>query len=484
MRMTMSAERIEGQSGLSDNPLLRPWTAPFDAPPFEAIAPHHFPPAFDEALASHRAEISAIENDPAEPSFDNTIAAMELAGKDLSRVASVFFNLAGSHTNDELQETERALAPILSKHRSAIYLSEKLFRRIARLKLRQAELHLSSEQSRVLDRYHTVFVRQGAALPEPEKQRLAAISERLAALGTQFGQNMLADEKAYTLVLETEADRAGLPEFLVAAAARAAADRGMPGKHVITLARSSIEPFLHSPAGAICARPPSAPGRPAAKQARRPIIGRSSRQTVALRAERARLLGYNSFAEYRLEDTMAKTPEAALGLLRSVWTPARRKAEDDQEALQKLAQAEGGNFEFAPWDWRYYSEQRRKAEFDFDEAQIKPYFQLDRMIEAAFYTAGRLFGLSFEERTDIPLYHPAVRAWEVTGADGRHVGLFLGDYFARPSKRSGAWMSGVRGQEKLAGDIRPHCGQRDELLPVRRRRACSAQLRRCADALP
>jgi peptidyl-dipeptidase Dcp len=438
-----------------DNPLLCPWTTPFETPPFEAIATGHFRPAFDEALASDRAEISAIENDPAEPSFDNTIAALELSGKALQRTASVFFNLTGSHTNEALEEIERAMAPILSKHRSAMFLSERLFSRIANLKQRQVQLGLSAEQNRVLDRYYTIFVRQGAALPEAEKTRLAEIGERLAALGTQFSQNMLADEKAYALVLETEADRAGLPEFLVEAAARAAADRGMTGKYVITLARSSIEPFLQFSSRRdlreAAFRAWSGRGEARPETDNRPIIA----ETVALRAERARLLGYASFAQYRLDDTMAKTPEAALGLLRSVWKPARRKAKQDEEALQALAQSTGGNFEFAPWDWRYYSEQRRKAEFDFDEAQIKPFFALERMIEAAFYTAGRLFGLTFREREDIPLYHPDVRAWEVTGADGTHVGLFLGDYFARPSKRSGAWMSGFRGQEKLAGDIRP-----------------------------
>jgi peptidyl-dipeptidase Dcp len=440
---------------MSANPLLRPWTTPFEVPPFETIAPEHFRPAFEQALTEHRAEIAAIEQDPDEPTFENTIAAMELAGKALQKVSAVFFNLTGSHTNDALHEIERVMAPILSKHRSAIYLSAALFSRIDRLKVAEAELGLSAEQSRVLERYHKTFVRQGAALPEPDKKRLAEISERLAALGTQFGQNLLADEKAFTLVLDSHTDLDGLPDFLVEAAAQAAAERGMPGKHVITLARSSIEPFLQfsrrRDLREAAFRAWSARGEAGAATDNRPLIA----ETVSLRAERARLLGYDTFAAYRLEDTMAKTPDAALRLLSSVWDPARRKAGRDQDALQNLAQHEGGNFELAPWDWRYYAEQRRKAEFDFDEGELKPYFQLERMIEAAFYTAGRLFGLSFAERHDLPRYHPDVRIWEVSGADGRHVGLFLGDYFARPSKRSGAWMSGFRGQEKLAGDIRP-----------------------------
>jgi peptidyl-dipeptidase Dcp len=347
------------------------------------------------------------------------------------------------------------MAPLLAQHRNAIFLNEALFRRIAELKEREVGLGLSAEQSRVLERYHTAFLRQGAGLPAETKRRLAEISERLATLGTKFGQNLLADEKAYTQVLESEADLAGLPDFLRDAAAKAAADRNMSGKHVITLARSLIELFLQFSARRdlreAAFKAWVARGENSGETDNRPIIT----ETVALRAERARLLGYANFAEFRLDDSMAKTPETALGLLHSVWMPARAQAMREREALQEIVQAEGDNFELAPWDWRYYSEKRRQAQFDFDEGQIKPYLQLDRMIEAAFYTAGRLFGLSFTDRRDLPLYHPDVRAWEVTGADGQHVGLFLGDYFARPSKRSGAWMSGFRGQEKLAGDIRP-----------------------------
>jgi peptidyl-dipeptidase Dcp len=439
----------------TDNPLLGSWTTPFEAPPFDAIGNEDFRPAFDQALAEHRAEIDAIIANPAEPTFENTIAALELGGRALRQVSAVFFNLTGSHTSDALEAIELAMAPLLAQHRNAIHLNEALFRRIDNLKARQDELGLNAEQRRVLDRYHTLFVRQGGGLPEEKKNRLAAINERLAVLGTQFGQNLLADEKAYALVLDGEADLAGLPDFLRDAAAQAAADRGLPGKHVITLARSSIEPFLQFSSrrdlreAAFTAW--SARGESGGATDNRGIIA----ETVALRAERAGLLGYRSFAHYRLDDTMAKTPEAALDLLHSVWGPARRRAMRERDGLQALAQAEGGNFEIAPWDWRYYSEQRRKQEFDFDESEIKPYFQLDAMIAAAFHTAGRLFGLTFTERRDVPVYHPDVRAWEVTGADGRHVGLFLGDYFARPSKRSGAWMSGFRGQEKLAGDIRP-----------------------------
>jgi peptidyl-dipeptidase Dcp len=445
----------KGRPAELDNPLLQEWNTPFAIPPFSDILPEHFRPAFDLALAGQRAEIDAIAESAAAPDFDNTIAALERSGRRLSRVGAVFFNLAGSHTNDALQAIEREIAPRLAQHRSAIYLNEALFRRVDDLAKRRDALRLTPEQARVLERYHTIFVRQGAALSAEQKRRLAEISERLAVLGTKFSQNLLADERAYGLLLETEADLAGLPESLRQAAAKAAEDRGLTGKHVITLARSSIEPFLQfssrrdlREAGfkAWAAR-----GETSEATNNRPIIV----EMVALRAERARLLGYASFAHFRLADTMAKTPEAALDLLNSVWTPARAKASCEAAALQALIQAEGGNFELAPWDWRYYAEKRRKAEFDFDEGEIKPYLQLDNMIAAAFHTADRLFGLSFAERHDLPVYHPDVRAWEVTDRHGRHVGLFLGDYFARPSKRSGAWMSGFRSQEKLDADIRP-----------------------------
>ncbi|MGH6923761.1 MAG: M3 family metallopeptidase [Propylenella sp.] len=437
------------------NPLLAEWSTPFGAPPFTEIAPEHFRPAFDAALAEHRVEIDAIAGETAAPTFANTIEALERAGERLRRVSMVFFNLAGADTNDALQAIERDIAPVLARHRSAIHLNEALFRRVDALKTGEAGLGLSAEQSRVLDRTHKTFVRSGAALPPDKKKRFAEITERLAVLGTAFSQNVLADERDYTLVLDGEADLAGLPDSLRQAAAQAAADRGFAGKYVITLSRSSIEPFLQFSArrdlretafNAWIAR-----GENGGATDNRAIIA----ETIALRQERATILGYESFAQFRLEDTMAKTPDAALGLLSAVWAPARRKALGDATAMQAMVQAEGGNFALAPWDWRYYAERRRKAEFDFYEGALKPYLQLDRMIEAAFDTAHRLFGLSFTERHDVPLYHPDVRAWEVTDADGRHVGLFFGDYFARPSKRSGAWMTGFRTQEKLAGHIRP-----------------------------
>ncbi len=436
-----------------DNPLLTDWNGPFGLPPLPTIAPGHFRPAFDRALAAHRAEIAAIAANPATPSFDNTIVALERSGRALDRVSNVFFVLAGADTGEEIEAVEREVSPLLARHGNALYLDRKLYARIAELYDRRDTLGLAAEPARVLDRYHTRFVRAGAALQKPAQDRLAAINERLASLGTQFGQNVLADEKAYALVLD-EGDLAGLPDFARAAARAAAEERGHPGKYAITLARSSCESFLQFSARrdlrekifqAWIKR-----GENGGLTDNRALIA----EMVGLRAERARLLGFATYADYRLDDQMAKTPQAARKLLDEVWRRARAKAKTERDALQSVIAQEGGNFALAAWDWRYYTEKLRKAQFDLDEAEIKPYFQLDNMIEAAFETARRLFGLSFTP-VSVPLYHPDARAFEVKDAQGRHVGLFIGDYFARSSKHSGAWMTSLRDQEKLAGNIRP-----------------------------
>jgi peptidyl-dipeptidase Dcp len=438
-----------------DNPLLRTWPAPFEVPPFPELQPVHYRSAFEAALAEHRHEIDAIAADPAAPTFDNTVTAMELAGQTLRRVSAVFFNLCGTDGNEETEAIEREIAPVLARHRTAILMNEALFRRVDELHRNSEALNLSSEQRRVLERHHIAFRRAGAALDPESRRRLAEIIERLASLGTAFSQAVLADEKAFLLVLESEDDLAGLPDFVRSAARQAADERGHPGKHVITLGRSSIEPFLQFSAR-----------RDLREKAFKAWIARGENggasdttmligEMLRLRGERAKLLGFPSFAHFRLDDCMAKTPDAVSELLTTVWSPARQRALAERDALQELIDAEGGDFALAPWDWRYYTEKLRKARYDLDAAEIKPYLQLDRIIEAAFETARRLFGLTFHPRDDVPLYHPEVRVWEVRDRDGRHVGVFLGDYFARPSKRSGAWMTGFRSQEKLAGEIRP-----------------------------
>ncbi len=438
---------------IAQNPLLADWNSPFGLPPFDAFKPDQFRPAFDAALERHRAEINAIAADAAAPTFANTIEALERGGRVLDRVASIFWVLAGADTSDAIEDVERDVSPLLARHNNAFYLNRALYARIADLYARRDGLGLTPEQARVLERYHTRFVRAGGALAKPAQDMLAAINEKLASLGTQFGQNVLADEKGYALILD-EADLDGLPDFARAGARAAAEERGHAGKYAFTLSRSSVEPFLQFSArrdlrekifNAWIKR-----GENGGKTDNRAIV----KEMVALRAERAKLLGFDTFADYRLADQMAKTPSAARELLENVWTRARAKALAERDAMQKIITGEGGNFALEPWDWRYYAEQRRKAEFDLDEAEIKPYFQLDKMIEAAFETARRLFGLTFTP-ADVPLYHSDARAWQVKDAEGKEVALFIGDYYARGSKHSGAWMTSLRDQEKLIGDIRP-----------------------------
>jgi len=437
------------------NPLLGKWSTPFLLPPFEAIEPQHFAPAFAAALKEHKAEIAKIAAQPSRPTFANTIVALERSGRTLNRVSAVFFNLAGAHTSDALQAVEREIAPQLAAHETAVMLDPKIFARVHDLYQRRDRLRFTDEQLRVLELHHTWLVRAGARLGRKAKARVAEINERLATLATQFSQNVLKDEQSWRLVLEGERDLAGLPPSMRAAAARAAADAGLKGKHLITLSRSSVEPFLQFSSR-----------RDLREQAfnawtKRGEMGGATdnraitAEIVALRAELAGLLGYTSYADYSLDDAMAKTPGAVRNLLHSVWPAAVRRAARERDALQERVHAEGGNFEIAAWDWRYYSEKERKALYDLDDAATRPYFTLETVIAAAFDTAQRLFGLRFKELGEVPRYHPDVRAWEVKDERGGHVGLFLGDYFARPSKRSGAWMSAFRAQAKVTGDVRP-----------------------------
>jgi peptidyl-dipeptidase Dcp len=442
-------------SEAADNPLLETWDGPFGVPAFGRIRPDHFREAFARAFAAHSAEVAAIAGNTAAPSFANTIAALEASGGALTRTVDVFNLLAGAETDDAILAIERELAPLRAKHWDAILMDAALFGRIDGLYQMRERLTLSAEERRVLERYHLKFVRAGAALDAATKVRLAEINARLATLGTIFSQNVLADEQAYALLLDGEEDLAGLPDFVRAAARGAAEERGHAGKHVITLSRSSVEPFLQFSARRDLRekvfRAWIARGAGGGATDNKAIIA----EIITLRTERARLLGYETFAQYRLDDSMAKTPEAVRSLLDQVWAPALRRALADRDALQALLQTEGKNFTLAPWDWRYYAEKLRKLRCDVDEAVIKPYLELGQIIEAAFYTANRLFGLTFEPRDDVPVWHADVRVWEVRDQTGRHRGVFFGDYFARASKHSGAWMTTLRDQEKLRGDIRP-----------------------------
>lgn len=450
-----AAAGVSGVEGATGNPLLAHWIGPYEIPPFGEIRTEHFRPAFEVALARHSEEIDAIAQSKAKPTFANTIDALELSGELLQKVGAVFWGRAGAHTDEAIQAIEREMAPRLAAHRSAITSNTALFQRIADLYERRESLKLTAEQARVLERTYKGFVRSGAKLGAAEKARMGEIKQRLAALGTQFSQNVLADEKDFELPLPTEADRAGLPDFLVAAAAEAAKERGSTAGHVVTLSRSLIEPFLtfsdRRDLRETAWRAWIRRGENGVARDNWSIVG----ETLALRDEMAKLLGYESYAAFKLDDTMAKTPDNVRALLDTVWKPARAKALAEGDMLQAQAAKDGANIQIEPWDWRYYAEKVRRAEFAIDEAEIKPFLALDNILGAAFAVAERLFGLRFVEVHGLPLLHPDVRAFEVADAKGRHVGLFLGDYFARPSKRSGAWMSGYRGQQKLRADIRP-----------------------------
>ena len=433
------------------NPILATWSTPHALAPFDTISDADFAPALDEALALHDAEIAAIAADPAAPDFDNTIGALEAAGEALDKVLSVFFTVAGADSNPEREALQRAFSPKLSAHFSAITSNKALFERIDAVWQGRAGMGLTAEQERVLMLTHRNFVRSGAALEGAASERLTAVKSRLAELGTQFTQNLLADERGWSMDL-AEADLEGLPGFVVAAARAAGEEKGAAGP-VVTTSRSLITPFLQF-----------SPRRDLREKAWRAWVARGANggetdnraiaaEILKLREERAHLLGYDNFAQYKLETEMARTPDKVRELLMNVWAPARTAAERDAAILQEMLAEDGVNGPLEPWDWHYYTEKRRKAEHDLDETALKPYFQLENMIAASFDCAHRLFGLEFKP-LDVQLYHPDCRAWEVT-RNGKHVAVFIGDYFARGSKRSGAWCSAMRSQAKFPKEQAP-----------------------------
>lgn len=426
------------------NPLLENWTTPFELPPFDRITDADFREAFEVGLRAREERIARIINDPAPATFANTIEALGEAGAEADRVAAVFYNLVGADSTPAREEIQREMAPILARQWAEISSNSDLFARIDALWQERDHLDLTEEQAEILRLTHRQFLRNGAGLDAAHKARMKEIKERLSVIGTAFAQNLLEDERAWSMPL-SEADLEGLPAFLVDAARAAGAEKGHDGP-AVTLSRSIIVPFLQS-----------SPRRDLRETAFAAWAARGAnggdtdtreiaRETIALRAEMGAMLGYEDFASYRLEEEMAKTPENVRDLLMQVWAPARAAAEKDAEILQRMMRDDGVNAPLAPWDWRFYAERRRKAEFDLDEGALKPYFALDAMIEAAFDCATRLFGLEFMP-LDVPLYHADVRAWEVR-RNGAHVAVFIGDYLARSSKRSGAWCSAMRSQAK------------------------------------
>ncbi len=438
---------------LATHPLTN-WTGPHGLPDFTAFDDAAFAPAFEVAIAAHEAEIEQIANNPDAPDIENTLAAMELAGEALSRVSAIFWCRAGAHTNETIQALEREISPRMARHISSVLMNAALFERIDRLYQARDTLDLDAETDRVLEKVWKRFVRGGAQLDADDKARLAVINEKLAGLGAKFGQNVLADESGWSLFLE-ENDLAGLSDALKSAMAEAAEARGQKGRYAATLSRSIVEPFLASSErrdlrekvfNAFAKR-----GENGGDTDNADIIA----STLKLRAEKARLLGYETYAALKLDDTMAKTPEAVQELLQPVWRKAREKAAEDEKELARLAAEDGQNHAIAPWDWRYYAEKRRAERFAFDESALKPYLALENVIAASFDVANRLFGLTFEEQKGVPAWHEDVRTFIVRNADGSQRGLFLADYFNRPSKRSGAWMSGLQSGYRLGAGKTP-----------------------------
>lgn len=430
------------------NPLLETWSPPYGLPPFDRINDDHFAPGLEAALVAARAEIAAIADNPVAPTFENTIRPLEAGAKSLGQVLRVFFHLAATDSTPEREALQKDFTSKLSAYNSEVISNEALFRRIA--EVWDGRAALDPEEARVTDLYYKDFTRAGAALMGDAKARMTDIKARLALLGTEFTQNLLADERDWVMPL-AEADLEGLPGFVVATAKSASEERGLDG-YVVTLSRSLIVPFLQF-----------SPRRDLREKAYEAWVARGANggatdnraiaaEVLALREERAKLLGYASFADYKLEPEMAKTPGAVRDLLMAVWEPAKAAAEADADVLTRMMQEDGINGPLEAWDWRYYSEKRRQAEHDLDEAELKPYLQLDKMIDAAFDCAARLFGLRFEP-IDAPMPHPDARAWEIRRGD-RLMAVFVGDYFARAGKRSGAWCGAMRSQHKLDGDTR------------------------------
>jgi peptidyl-dipeptidase Dcp len=441
---------------ITANPLLGEWTGAYGLPPFAAVQAAHFLPAFDVALPTHLAELEAIAGNPDPATFANTLHAFDESGALNTRIEYLLSNLTLSETSPELQAVEREMAPRLAAHENAIYMNAALFKRIDELYERRAALGLDPEQLRLLERVHLDFVRSGVKLPPAARQDYGVVMEELASQYAQFGQNVLADEAGFALELKGEADLAGLPPFLRASAQAAAATRGLPAlSHVITLSPSMVEPFLTFSARRDLReavwRARVARGAQAGKHDNRPIVSR----IMALRQQQAGLHGYASYADYELVDRMAGKTSAVIELLTRAWEPAKAKASADRVELVAMAKSLGEPTDLAAWDWRYLAEKVRQQRYDLNDAEVKPYFALDNMIEAMFDCAHRLFGVTFIEQHGHVLHHADARLWEVRGRQNELVGIFIGDNYARASKRSGAWMSVFRSQSGHHGGTLP-----------------------------
>jgi peptidyl-dipeptidase Dcp len=437
----------------ADNPLLREWTAPFGAPPFDLIKEAHYMPALQEGMARQKAEVAAITSSSEPPTFANTIEAFEHSGGLLTKAYYVFSALSESHTNAEHQKIEAELAPILSRHFDDIALDPKIFERVKAVYARREKLGLNPEQARLLELTYKDFVRSGADLDEAKKTALRKVNEELAVLTQKFGENGLAEDNGFVLVLDKAEDLAGLTPDIITGAAEAAKELGHEGKWAFTLHKPSCIPFWQYSSR-----------RDLREKLFKAFISRGANgnardnraiasKIAALRVTQANLLGYKTYADFVLEVSMAKTPAGVYKLLDQVWTPALATAKNEAKELEEMMHKDGVAGKLEPWDWWYYADKLKKAKYDLDDEALRPYFELTAVRQGAFDTAGKLWGLTFTKRTDIPAYHPDVEVFEVKEADGTHVGILYSDYFPRPSKRGGAWSSALRSQEIRDGKM-------------------------------
>jgi peptidyl-dipeptidase Dcp len=429
------------------NPFFEAYNTPFEVPPFDKIKNEHFAPALREGIRQQQAEMDAVVNNSEEPTFQNTIEAMEYSGELLGKVSRVFGNLNSANTNEEIQAIAKEMAPELSAHSDNISLNEKLFGRVKAVWDKKDELGLNAEQQMLLEKTYKSFVRNGANLNETDKEKLREINSRLSSLTLQFGQNLLAETNAYKLVVDNETDLAGLPQGQIDAAAEDAKAAGEEGKWIFTLQNPSIMPFLQYADNRALRKEIWEAYKNRADQTNQYDNKAGLIETANLRREKAQLLGYNTHADYVLEESMAKTADNVYTLLNQLWAPALAKAKVERDEMQMLVKAEGNDFQIEPYDWRYYEEKLRKQKFDLDEQEIKPFFSLPKVQEGVFMVVKNLWGLTFEEIQDIPLYHPDAKAYEVKEADGSHVGVIYMDFHPRASKRGGAWMTSYRSQK-------------------------------------
>jgi peptidyl-dipeptidase Dcp len=438
----------------AENPFYAPSTLPYQLPPFDKIKDEHYRPAFARGMADHMAEVLAVAGNPEAPTFENTIVALERSGRLLNRVSIVFGSLSNAHTNDELKKIDLEISPKLQAHTDAIFLNAALYDRVKKLYNARKALKLDAESDRLLDKYHTDFVRAGAKLSEEQKTKLRAINEELATLGTKFSQNLLEDTNALAVVVDTKEELDGLADDQIAALAEAAKARKLDGKYVIQIILPTPQPALAQ-----------LRNRALRERIFKAAWERSNRgnehdnkavlaRIVKLRADRAALMGYRTHADFVLEVETARTTKAVNKLLKQLTPAAVANAKKEAAELQKMVRSQGGDFKLEPWDWAFYAEQLRKARYDYDESQLKPYFELDRVLQdGVFYMAGQVYGLTFKERKDLPVYQEDVRVFEVFEADGKALGLFLFDPYARESKRGGAWMNAYVSQNGLFGEL-------------------------------